>query len=116
MAYLNTYQIWQCYGGPEEGGWWYPAGTPVQSVFLGDQSAEEYVEAREWEDIKDLCEKATINYTEGREPKPIRNSTGGYNFMPGSDIPSTYVRDDDYTSVIEDHYAEDYPQEKPRYE
>jgi hypothetical protein len=36
--------------------------------------------------------------------------------MPGSDIPFTYVRDDDYTSVIEDHYAEDYPQQKPHYE
>ena len=106
----------RCYGGPQEGGWWYPAGTPVQSVFLGNESAEEYVEAREWEDIKDLCEKATVTYTEGREPKPIANSTGGYSFMPGSDIPFTYIRDDDYTSVIEDHYAEDYPQQKPHYE
>ena len=116
MAYLNTYQIWQCYGGPEEGGWWYEAGTPVQSVYLGDQTADDYIEARDWEDIKDLREKTTLNYTEGREPKPIANGTGGYNFMPGSDIPSTYVRDDDYISVIEDHYAEDYPQQRPHYE
>ena len=116
MAYLNTYQIWQCYGGPEEGGWWYEAGTPVQSVFLGYENADDYIEARDWEDIKDLREKTTINYTEGRQPKAIANGTGGYQFMPGSDIPSTYVRDDDYTSVIEDHYAEDYPAQRPHYE
>ena len=116
MAYLNTYQIWQCYGGPEEGGWWYEAGTPVQSIFLGNESADDYIEARDWEEIKDLREKATITYTEGRKPKPIANATGGYIFLPGSDIPSTYVRDNDYTSVIEDHYAEDYPQQRPHYE
>ena len=66
MAYLNTYQIWQCYGGPEEGGWWYEAGTPVQSIFLGYETADDYIEARKWEDIKDLREKTTVNYTEGR--------------------------------------------------
>ena len=44
--------------GPQEGGWWYPAGTPVQSIFLSDQSAEEYVEARKWEDIKGPLRKS----------------------------------------------------------
>ena len=24
-VYLNTFEVWDCYGGPEEGGWWYEA-------------------------------------------------------------------------------------------
>ena len=116
MAYLNTYQIWQCYGGPEEGGWWYEAGTPVQSIYLSPETAEDYLEERDWADIKDLNEKTTLTYTEGQEPKAIANGTGGYQFMRGSNVPSTYVKNNDYTSVIEDHYAEDYPQQKPHYE
>ena len=31
MKYLNIYEIGQAYGGPEEGGWWYTVGTPVES-------------------------------------------------------------------------------------
>ena len=28
------YNIWQNYGGPEEGGWWYEAGEPLQHHFI----------------------------------------------------------------------------------
>lgn len=31
-AYLNAYKVFQQYGGPEEGGWWYPVYEPVASV------------------------------------------------------------------------------------
>ena len=30
--YINLYQMNQVYGGPEEGGWWYPAGVPIASI------------------------------------------------------------------------------------
>jgi len=30
--FVNVYEIEQRYGGPEEGGWYYTAGTPVESV------------------------------------------------------------------------------------
>ena len=30
MFYVNVYEVGTCYGGPEEGGWWYPAGEPVE--------------------------------------------------------------------------------------
>jgi hypothetical protein len=29
MHYVNLYEIHSCYGGSEEGGWWYSAGEPV---------------------------------------------------------------------------------------
>lgn len=28
--YVHKYEIAQCYGGPEEGGWWYTNGEPVE--------------------------------------------------------------------------------------
>jgi hypothetical protein len=29
-----VHEIWQSYGGPEEGGWWYEAGRPVATHFV----------------------------------------------------------------------------------
>lgn len=29
MYYIHKYEVSQEYGGPEEGGWWYDAGSPV---------------------------------------------------------------------------------------
>lgn len=31
-VYANVYGVAQCYGGPEEGGWWYDTGYPLASV------------------------------------------------------------------------------------
>ena len=30
--YVNAYAVSRCYGGPEEGGWWYDSGRPLASV------------------------------------------------------------------------------------
>jgi len=32
MWYVNTYELDQGYGGPEEGGWWYSCGEFVEGV------------------------------------------------------------------------------------
>ena len=37
--YVNCYMIGQAYGGPEEGGWWYTVGRPVESR-LAENDAE----------------------------------------------------------------------------
>jgi hypothetical protein len=36
-VYLNTYQTYQAYGGPEEGGWWYECGDPIQSLKVSEE-------------------------------------------------------------------------------
>ncbi len=40
--YVTVYSVGQCYGGPEEGGWWYDAGTPesVHGPFEDNKSAQ----------------------------------------------------------------------------
>lgn len=30
IVHVGVYELQQCYGGPEEGGWWYDAGDPVE--------------------------------------------------------------------------------------
>jgi len=136
-VYLNTYETYQAYGGPEEGGWWYECGEPVQSVLLSDEDYEEWrkkIDAEtdallEKEDYttekynsvgngkcRELCRKATLAYTEGRSPTPKKTGYGGYTFVVGSeDTPSTYQEDDSYSTIIEGHFAIAYPQERPYY-
>ena len=29
--YVNVYEVWDQYGGPEEGGWWYTVTNPIVS-------------------------------------------------------------------------------------
>lgn len=31
---VQVYNTWQRYGGPEEGGWWYEEGEPIQTHFI----------------------------------------------------------------------------------
>jgi hypothetical protein len=45
--YLNTYETWQAYGGPEEGGWWYECGKPVQSIKISDEDLQTLVDKRD---------------------------------------------------------------------
>ena len=32
MKYVNVYEVSQCYGGPEEGGWWFTAGELLETI------------------------------------------------------------------------------------
>ena len=114
-VYLNTYERYQAYGGPEEGGWWHECGTPLQSVLYSHEDYDTWCDKQDWDQLREVTKKATYSYTERREPKPIKNGTGGYSFMPGSDVPSDYRMSDDIYSCFEDHFAEEYPQEKPIY-
>lgn len=43
-VYVNAYEVGQCYGGREEGGWWYDSGEPLASIPCMD--AEQIAAAR----------------------------------------------------------------------
>lgn len=49
LYFVHKYSEQQCYGGPEEGGWWYDAGDPVPEwtplVFTDEEEA--YAKCRE---------------------------------------------------------------------
>lgn len=46
--YVHKFEVRQEYGGPEEGGWWYDAGTPVEDwdVEAYDSEDEAYARSR----------------------------------------------------------------------
>ena len=75
---------------------------------------KDYIENKEWKDIKELCEKTVSDYIKNSEDMYANKS--GYHFAPGSDEPSIHIKDNEYSTIIEDHYAEDYPSVKPHYE
>lgn len=114
-VYLNTYETWQAYGGPEEGNWWFECGEPVQSVFYSDEALEDFLERTTWEERCELLTKATNAYTQGKPPTPKDTGYGGYTFMPGSDEPTGYHEDNSFNSCFEDHFAKFYPEERPYY-
>lgn len=91
--FVNVYKVSREYGGPEEGGWYYDAGTPFNKVgnsftFATKEAAEEFK--------ADL-----VKQFEPMQPRRNRNSVIG-----GPDI----------EVYIEDHKAEAFPAEKPHYE
>ena len=116
MIYLNTYETEECYGGPEEGGWWFTAGTPVQSVLVSDEDdLDAWRESQDSDKLREMCQRATLQYTQGRSPQPADTGYGGYTFAVGSDEPVSYRQTDSYTSFFEDHFAKPYPEERPHY-
>ena len=114
-VYLNTYEVWQEYGGAEEGGWWYDAGTPVQSVFISEEDLEDWLAAADPEERQRLINGATLAYTKGQAPTPRDTGYGGYLFAVGSDEPLSYREDNSFRSWFEEGYAKPFPQERPYY-
>ena len=110
MKYLNIYEIGQAYGGPEEGGWWYSCGDPIESTLVVNLQHS----------IK-TCDKLNARF---------RNSSSGYamGFGEHDGVDPDGFGDDNYLirggmwgdkklrARIEDHPAEAYPQERPHYE
>ena len=110
MKYLNIYELAQAYGGPEEGGWWYTCGEPVEST--------EVVNLQQ--SIK-TCDNLNAKF---------RHSSSGYamGFGEHDGVDPDGFGDDNYLirggmwgdkklrARIEDHPAEAYPQERPHYE
>ena len=115
-VYLNTYEQWEAYGGPEEGGWWYTCGIPVQSVFFVDEDLDDFLERLDWDERNKLLTKATNAYTLGQPPTPKNTGYGGYTFVVGSDTPTGYHQDNNYRSCFEEGFAEAFPTERPYYE
>lgn len=87
-VYANVYRVSRRFGGHEEGGWWYDAGQPLESrrVKRGVVEAEVRALKAEWAD-----------------EQPRRNR---FSVIGGPDI----------EVYIEDHVAEPFPKERPRYE
>lgn len=85
--YVNVYRLEQGYGGPEEGGWWYEAGTPIASI--------PFATLREAEVERD---KLKLRFPETKSRY------------------STAPREDDFGIYIENDFGAPFPEHTPRYE
>lgn len=92
MIYVNCYKVSLCYGGPEEGGWWYDAGEPLASVPLDSSATETEIE-RVREDL----------YAKFGQPSK------GLGRRSASDP-------EDIEVYVEYNFADYFPKEKPHYE
>lgn len=95
--WVNVYEMSQEYGGPEEGGWWYDSGEPVESrrYVCTSATAEEHRQVRQAE-LDNASEDDGGN--KGRPQYSHSNSRGRA---------SVYV---------EDHFARFFPKSRPHYE
>ena len=90
--YVNAYETYDAYGGPEEGGWWYTSGEPTGQTWGPFTTLDEA-----WEQRDALAENVN-EYNEGRWP---RHSVNGGDW---------------YALYVEEHEPRAFPVNTPRYE
>jgi len=92
LNYVNTFKVNMQYGGPEEGGWWFDVGYPVESICF--ETASEASNA--------------LNL--------IRAKWNERNKSEGNKAPSSVNCDGYYQTWLGFKYAEAFPRERPHYE
>lgn len=88
--YVTVYEIDRCYGGPEEGGWWYDSGRVVHETFCGSDDQGFWT--------------ANIVAENLRKEFPFNNSYTSCAYSGG-----------DYTIRIRNTPGENFPKETPYY-
>jgi hypothetical protein len=92
IAYVNVFDVTRCFGGPEEGGWWYDAGECIESHRVAATTEEELDTM-----CRDLIDKLREDY-----PRTGKR----YSVLGGID----------YDVFRQDHEGRDFPECIPRYE
>jgi hypothetical protein len=98
MKYINVYEMFREYGGPEEGGWWYDSFSYEEAKSIAFPSRADDVKIKQTAiDLRDrLIEEARAN-----------------------GVPRTHsvmYRGGRYAVRIEDHEGHDLPIVRPHYE
>ena len=84
---IKIHSVWQNYGGPEEGGWWYTAGSPEATHFIFSKKS---------------CIKRCIELV------------NTYNLTEQPSITSSW-EPSAYELTLGTGYAESFPEERPYY-
>lgn len=87
LVYVNAYSVSRCYGGPEEGGWWYDDYEPLASVPVLKKN-----------DNVELAKKMLTEALAWENPRGRGSVIGG----------------SDFVILVQDHMAE--RRGRPRYE
>ena len=124
-VFVTVYHETRAYGGPEEGGWYYTQGEPVEGVYtlccgVGDGSR----------DHEDTCPAQAVselyysNYVEGNKDEYLRAFThrpDGVSWLDSGEDAPDEIRGEvatsgTYSVTIEYFPPEPFPQYQPYYE
>ena len=95
MYYVTFYITDKVYGGPEEGGWWFYAGEPVEDPL--NKSFERMIDAHDYKNSKEVQDRLT-ELNEGRHDPESVLCEGWHEVFVDSEPPKAY------------------PEERPHYE
>lgn len=87
--WVTAYEVELCYGGPEEGGWWYRAGTVIESLHAAND-----------EDVEHLKIYFRMMYGDRFSGRPL----------------SSVLSDGELQIRVSDGPGLDFPAERPHYE
>ena len=128
-VFINVYALSSHYGGPEEGGWEYTAGTPVisKATTCIDAHYEDYelytrpthsdvCPAGHWESVLRDKYSSNAQYSES-----YTHDAHGVSYLDiADDAPAEFagqlIKSGSYEVTIEAHPGEDFPSERPHYE
>jgi hypothetical protein len=96
--WVNVYHLELCYGGPEEGGWYYDRGTPVYRLCRG------FSTRRRDRQRAAACMQRMVGVVERMNREEFRYD---YESVCGGEA---------YTVRVEDHPPRPYPVRRPHYE
>ena len=107
-CFLSVYEVGECYGGPEEGGWWYSAHGYEGSIPCASRAEAELLRERL---------EAEVN----AEREPFRPAYAALGEEPSSSYPEGYIpsgwcAESKYRVLIEDRRGEHESHGRPHYE
>lgn len=120
--FVNIYSAGRAYGGPEEGGWWFDVGTPIGSIPVEhtedewDEMRGRFVAVHGDDDTKWDLEKWAEHLDNDLKARAEFLRDMWATRYPHTGNRQSVLGGEDYNVVIEDHFAEPYPEVRPRYE
>lgn len=111
--FVNIYFVTQEYGGPEEGGWWYFAGTPVKEDIDPDYDSEyDIVPYLSFETTDWTGAEARIRHEAVRAEQQAWCDKQNEDRPPLTSVNSRGI----YEARVERHQPTSFPKERPHYE
>lgn len=105
-CFVNVYDVALAWGGSEEGGWWYTAGSPEESVKVHSQEQLDRV----------LAEKRAEYELDENGEYLYKDQWDHPNFDRSRNRRLGDVNGFAYEIRVEKHFAQHFPQERPHYE
>lgn len=128
-VFVNVYALSSHYGGPEEGGWNYTAGTPVVSksttcLDAHSEDSELFVEpthtdlcpAGHWESILEDRYSGKAGYADSYTHDSDGTSYLDSNYDAPEEFTGELIKAGSYEVIIENHPAEEFPESRPIWE